>query len=193
MRIFGLTGKTGSGKSTVAALLAEKGWFVIDGDALAREVTKSGSPVLQKLAEVFGGDILSESGELDRKELVRRVTAQPDGVDKLNAATHPAIDELMRRELQKGDEAGYTHCVIDAAALLESPSRALCEQIIVVTADEETRLARILSRDGLSSEQAKERMRMQKSDAYYASQADILLENSSAESLQTALRKLEEL
>ncbi|MBQ7598788.1 MAG: dephospho-CoA kinase [Clostridia bacterium] len=191
MKIYGLTGKTGAGKSTAAALLREKGWYVIDGDVLARQVTQKGSPVLQTLASVFGADILLPDGSLDRKALVRKVNARADGKQQLDAITHPAIDALLRAEVQKAQNAGFTRCVFDAAALLESPSKALCEKIIVVTAPESVRLQRIRSRDGLSEEDARARMRMQKEDDYYLSQADIIIENNTPNALEAALGTLE--
>ena len=191
MKIYGLTGKTGAGKSTAAALLREKGWYVIDGDVLARQVTQKGSPVLQTLASVFGADILLPDGSLDRKALVRKVNARSDGKQQLDAITHPAIDALLRTEVQKAQNAGFTRCVFDAAALLESPSKALCEKIIVVTAPEQIRLQRIRSRDGLSEEDARARMRMQKEDDYYLSQADIIIENNTPNALEAAIETLE--
>ena len=177
MICYGLTGKTGAGKSTVAALLREKGWYVIDGDLLARKVTEPGSPVLDQLAAAFGGDLLREDGTLDRRALVRRLHEVPDGVETLNAITHPAIDALVQRELEAAEREGYDRCVFDAAALLESPSRGRCDKIIVVTAPEDVRLQRILQRDGLSEAQARDRMRMQKDDAWYFSQADDVIRN----------------
>ena len=190
MNLFGLTGKTGAGKSTAAALLAERGWFVIDGDVLARQVTEPGSPVLQTLAEAFGADILLPDGSLDRKALVRKVNALPNGKQTLDAITHPAIDALVRKELQAAEANGCTHCVFDAAALLESPSKALCDKIIVVHAPEEIRLARILARDGLSEADAHARMQMQKDDDYYLSQADVILKNYPPFSLEDELEQL---
>lgn len=191
MLIYGLTGKTGAGKSTVASLLKAKGWFVIDGDVLARQVTTAGSPVLQTLAESFGADILREDGSLDRKALVRKVNARPDGKELLDAITHPAIDALVRKELQTAQTEGYTRCVFDAAALLESPSRELCSKIVVVDAPENERLARILSRDGLSEEDARARMQMQREDDYYLSQADIILRNYPPYCLEDELEQLD--
>ena len=190
MKIYGLTGKTGAGKSTVAELLRERGWRVIDGDVLARQVTAPGSPVLQNLAASFGADILLPDGALDRKALVRKVNLRPDGKRLLDAITHPAIDALLRKEAEAAKAAGFTHCVFDAAALLESPSKALCEKIIVVTAPEDVRLARILARDGLSQEDARARMQMQKDDAYYLSQADVVIRNYSPYSLEEELEQL---
>ncbi|MBQ6093649.1 MAG: dephospho-CoA kinase [Clostridia bacterium] len=177
MICYGLTGKTGAGKSTVAALLRSRGWYVIDGDLLAREIVEPGSPVLLQLCEAFGGDLLREDGTLDRRALVRRLHEVPNGVDTLNAITHPAIDALVQRELEAAERAGYDRCVFDAAALLESPSRGRCDKIIVVTAPEDVRLQRILQRDGLSEAQARDRMRMQKDDAWYFSQADDVIRN----------------
>ena len=177
MICYGLTGKTGAGKSTVAALLRSRGWYVIDGDLLAREIVEPGSPVLLQLCEAFGGDLLREDGTLDRRALVRRLHEVPDGVETLNAITHPAIDALVQRELEAAERAGYDRCVFDAAALFESPSRGRCDKIIVVTAPEDVRLQRILQRDGLSEAQARDRMRMQKDDAWYFSQADDVIRN----------------
>ena len=177
MICYGLTGKTGAGKSTVAALLRSRGWYVIDGDLLAREIVEPGSPVLLQLCEAFGGDLLREDGTLDRRALVRRLHEVPNGVDTLNAITHPAIDALVQRELEAAERAGYDRCVFDAAALLESPSRGRCDKIIVVTAPEDVRLQRILQRDGLSEAQARDRMRMQKDDTWYFSQADDVIRN----------------
>ena len=191
MKIYGLTGKTGAGKSTVAALLKEKGWHVIDGDVLARQVTEIGSPVLQTLADAFGADILRPDGSLDRKGLVRKVNSLPDGKQKLDAITHPAIDVLVREDVRKAQNAGFERCVFDAAALLESPSKALCEKIIVVFAPEDVRLARILARDGLSESDARARMRMQKNDDYYLSQADFVIKNYPPYTLEDELEQLD--
>ena len=177
MICYGLTGKTGAGKSTVAAMLRSRGWYVIDGDVLARAVTAPGSPVLLQLCEAFGADLLREDGTLERKALVRRLHEVPNGVDTLNAITHPAIDALVQRELDEAERQGYDRCVFDAAALLESPSRSRCDKIIVVTAPEDVRLQRILQRDGLSEAQARARMRMQKDDDWYLSQADDVIRN----------------
>ena len=187
MILYGLTGKTGAGKSTVSAMLRERGWYVIDGDVLARQIVSPGSPVLRQLAAAFGGDILRGDGTLDRKALVDRLHETPDGVETLNAITHPAIDALAQAELEKAEEAGYTRCVFDAAALLESPSKARCDKIIVVTAPEEDRLRRILVRDELTEAQARARMAMQKDDDWYLSQADIVLRNYPPYSLEQEL------
>lgn len=177
MKVFGLTGKTGAGKSTVAALLSKKGFFVVDGDVVARRATEKGSPVLKGLAEFFGEDILLPDETLDRKKLASRAFASKEATEKLCELTHPEIHRLFLEEIKKGEKDGFERCLIDAAALLESPSKKLCEKIIVVHCPQEIRLERILKRDGISKQQALQRINAQKDDSFYLSKADIIINN----------------
>ena len=177
MKVFGLTGKTGAGKSSVAKILAENGFSVIDGDEIAREIVAKGSPVLKKLSDSFGEDIIFPDGSLDRKKLASRAFADERSRKELNAITHGEIDRVIRERLEESEKNGFGAAVIDAAALLESPSRELCEKMIVVFAERETRLKRILERDGISEEEALRRMNAQKSDEYYLSNADFVIHN----------------
>ncbi len=177
MLTIGLTGKTGAGKSTVAAYLKEKGCYIIDGDVIARQITEKGSPVLLQLQKAFGEDILDENGELIRKRLAERAFYSRENTDLLNSITHPAIKKRCEDEIEKATKEGYTVCVIDAAALLDSSCKDLCQKIVVVTAPEEIRLKRILERDGITTEQAITRIKAQKSDEYYFSYADIIIRN----------------
>lgn len=177
MKIYGLTGQTGAGKSTVAALLSKKGFFVIDGDKVARRVTEKGSPALAELSEVFGKDIVLFDGTLDRKKLASRAFASKEGTKTLNKITHPHIHALFEIEIEKAEKNGFSRCLIDAAALLESPSKNLCEKIIVVFCPEKIRLERILKRDNISKEEALKRIHAQKEDEYYLEAADIIIKN----------------
>lgn len=177
MLIYGLTGKTGAGKSTVAKKLFEKGFFVIDGDTAARQITKKGSPVLLRLEEAFGSDILTPDGELIRPVLAKKAFSGADSTKKLNEITHGAIDELFKKTIKEQSEKGFDKFIIDAAALLESPSAKLCQKIIVVFAPQELRLERIMNRDGINYEDATRRINAQKSDDYYLAAADIIIRN----------------
>ncbi len=177
MKIYGLTGKTGSGKTTVASLLSKNGFFVIDGDLAARRVTEKGSLLLLKLAESFGADIILRNGELDRKLLASRAFAEKESTKLLNALTHPYIHALFEKEIARAKDNGFERCLIDAAALLESPSVSLCDKIIVVNCPENIRLERILQRDNLTVSQALSRIRAQREDEYYLSRADIIINN----------------
>ena len=177
MLTIGLTGKTGAGKSTVALYLREQGCYIIDGDIIARQITEKGSPVLTELQNAFGKDILDENGELIRKQLAERAFSSRECTDILNSITHPAIKKRCEDEIEKAKKEGYKVSVIDAAALLDSSCKDICHKIVVVTAPEEIRLERILRRDGITTEQAMTRIKAQKSDEYYFSNADIIIRN----------------
>lgn len=193
MLIIGLTGKTGSGKSTVALLLKEKGCYIIDGDVIARQITEKGSEVLPILQKAFGEDILDENGDLIRKKLAQRAFSSKENTAILNSITHPVIKKRSEDEIAKAENLGYKTAVIDAAAILDSDCKDLCDKIIVVTAPEEIRLERILSRDFITKEQALTRIKAQKSDEYYFRHADIIIRNYPPYDLDTEFLKLEEL
>lgn len=193
MLVIGLTGKTGAGKTTVASYLKEKGCYIIDGDIIARQITEKGSDVLPVLQKAFGDDILDENGELIRKRLAERAFSSKENTALLNSITHPAITQRFKSELAKAETQGYKTAVIDAAALLESSGKDLCRKIIVVHADKETRLDRILKRDGITTEQAITRINAQKDDDYYLSQAHIIIRTHPPYNLEEEFLKLEEL
>lgn len=190
MRVIGLTGKTGAGKSTVAAFLKKKGCFIIDGDKIARDILLPGEPAVKELAAAFGKDILLPDGNVDRKMLAARAFKSRESTDKLNAVTHPRITDRFVADINKAEKDGYSVAVIDAAALLESDCKKLCSYFVVVTAPEETRLKRILKRDGITKEQAQTRINAQKSDEYYFSQADYIVKNYAPYSIDEELEKL---
>ncbi len=175
--IIGLTGKTGAGKSTVAKWLEERGCLIIDGDLIARKITEKGSDVLIALANAFGSDIIDSEGCLNRKLLASRAFADRESTDILNSITHPAIYRRFIDELERAKAEGYPAAAIDAAALLESECKELCDLVIVVTAPKDIRLERILTRDGISLEQALTRINVQQPDEYYFARADIIIRN----------------
>ncbi len=177
MKIFGLTGKTGAGKSTVAKKLSERGFYIIDGDLIARNITKKGKPALKDLAVCFGSDIIDSCGELNRRLLAERAFKNEASTRILNEITHPRITEEFILEIKKAETLGFKAAVIDAAALLESDCKNLCERIIVVHAPEGIRLERILKRDGITEKEALRRMNTQKEDEYYFSRAHIIIRN----------------
>ena len=190
MTVYGLTGKTGAGKSTVAAMLKEKGFYVIDGDVIARHITDKGKPALRLLSERFGADIINSDGTLNRRLLASRAFSSPENTAALNSITHPLITEEFKEETEKAVKEGYTKAVIDAAALLDSDCKNLCSKIIVVYAPEELRLKRILSRDAITEEEAKIRMRAQKSDEYYFSHADIIVKSYPPYNMEEQLQSI---
>lgn len=171
-RILGIIGQTGAGKSTLAAAFAAAGAAVIDGDQIAREVMRPGSPCLLELQQAFGQDIVDEAGVLRRPVLAQRAFAAPEQTQTLNRITHRYICAVCRARVEQ-QRVGVA--VIDAAALLESGMGDWCDAIIYVTASESVRLRRIMARDGLTEQQAKTRMAAQKPDAFYRSRATRVL------------------
>lgn len=190
MFVLGLTGKTGAGKTTVSSVLKENGCYIIDGDVAARKVTQKGSPVLSELAEAFGSDILNKDGSLNRVLCAKRAFSCRENTERLNQITHSAIDAIFKDEIKKAEKSGFSVCVIDAAALLESPSKALCDKIAVVIAPEEIRLKRILHRDTISESEALTRIKAQKSDNYYTEQADCILRNFPPYNIKEEIERL---
>ncbi len=177
MKVIGLTGKTGAGKSTVAAFLKEKGCYIIDGDKIARDVLLPGEPAVEELADFFGEDIILADGTVDRKKVAARAFSNAENTAALNAITHPHITTRFIADINKAENEGYEIAVIDAAALLESDCKNLCSLFVVVTAPEDIRLERILKRDSITKEQALTRIMAQKDDEYYLSAADFVVRN----------------
>ncbi len=186
--VIGLTGQTGAGKTTVASMLKEKGYAIIDTDKLAREAVEN-AEVLQMLCDEFGGDIIKDRA-LDRRELARRAFASPEGVCALNAITHPEITRLAVELIHEAEKSGAKAAVIDAALLFDSCMTALCEKTVSVVAHENVRLERIMKRDGISPEDAKLRINAQPSVEYYMEKADIVINNNPGDDLLSQLLKI---
>lgn len=190
MMILGLTGKTGAGKSTVCSLLKERGCYIIDADKVAREILFPDSPVIGKLKETFGEDVVKYNGEVDRKLLAQRAFSSREETEKLNAITHPAIREKILDEIETAKIEECEVCVIDAAALLESRIRNDCDYIAVVFAPMDVRLKRIIERDNMSVTDAKRRIDAQKDDEFYLRNADIIIINDGETDFEKELNKL---
>lgn len=175
--VFGLTGPTGAGKSVLAELLCAHGFAVIDADTVARAVVEAGSPVLARLAQRFGLEILHADGTLDRKALAQRAFSSKENTDALNEITHPEILARIERQVELLSRQEQAGILIDAPLLLETGLERLCDRVIAVVAPEELRRTRIMARDGLTEEQATQRMNAQHSREYYISHSDFVVNN----------------
>ncbi len=177
-KIVGLTGSTGSGKSTVANMLIKKGCAVVDADALSREITKKNSPCLKVLSAEFGSDILNTDGTLNRQVLAEKAFASQDKVELLNSLTHPFIYMLAIKRIKEYADKGYKIIIFDAPVLFESSGDVLCDITVSVISSTENRIRRIMSRDSITKAQAMQRINVQKQDEYYISKSDIIIENN---------------
>ncbi len=184
MVIIGLTGGSGSGKSTIASLLRQRGYNIIDADVIARAVVAKGRPALDEIVEEFGRDILLGNGELDRKKLASIVFNDKNELLKLNKITHKYVTEIVKKQLA---ESKSDISVIDAAALRASGIIDMCDHVIAVIADKDVRIKRIMERDGIDEEAARARIGAQEPDAKYIQYADFVIDNSGDESLEMLL------
>ncbi len=174
---IGLTGGIGSGKSTVAARLAELGAVVIDSDLLAREAVAVGSPGLARVVRRFGADVLSPDGSLDRPALGTLVFGDPAALADLNAIVHPLV-RARSEELTAAAVADGARAVVqDVPLLVETGLAASYDKVIVVEAPLELRLERLAGR-GLDAETARARIAAQASDEQRRAVADVVLDNS---------------
>ncbi len=174
MITVGLTGGIGSGKSTVAARLAELGAVVVDADAVAREVLEPGTVGLAAVVEAFGPEVLAADGSLDRAALAARVFAVPAELDRLNAVVHPLVanrtQELLR---QVPADAVVVHDI----PLLVETGRGGYDLVVVVDAPDTVREARLAER-GMAVDDIRQRMARQASREERLAAADVVIDNS---------------
>ena len=176
----GLTGGIGSGKSTVADLLVERGAVVVDGDQIARELVLPGSEALVAIAERFGASVLREDGTLDRQGLADIVFPDPAALAELDTIMHPRIAARAAQMLDEAAATGSPVVVYDMPLLVENGQADEFDLVLVVHAPVPVRLARLAVR-GVRIDDAQERMARQASDEARAEAADILIDNSGDE------------
>ena len=176
--VIGLTGPTGAGKGVVGELLKEKGFAVIDADRVARSVTEKGSETLTAIAAAFGDDIIKD-GELDRPLLAFRAFSDKESTQKLNSITHPAILKAVKDAIESLTQSGKTKIILDAPQLFEAGAQGICDFIVSVLATRETRISRIIERDGITREGAIRRISAQKRDDFFIENSDFVIYNDS--------------
>jgi dephospho-CoA kinase len=161
MRLIGMTGGIATGKSTVDAMLADRGAAVIDADELAREVVLPGEPALAEVAQRFGGDMLRPDGTLDRPRLGAVVFADPDARRDLERITHPRITALMQERITQALAGPAPLVVVDIPLLFENGRESLFEGVVLVYAPREVQIRRLGERNGLDADAAAQRLAAQ--------------------------------
>ncbi|TFB91991.1 dephospho-CoA kinase [Cryobacterium luteum] len=181
MYLIGLTGGIASGKSTVAKMLADLGAVIIDADQLAREVVQPGTPGLAAIAAEFGGDILLADGTLNRPALGAIIFSDPIRRTLLNNITHPAVRQLSRDQIAAAAAADPSAIVVyDVPLLAEAVAGGLVsfDLVVVVQADADTRIQRMMELRGLTRAEATHRITAQASDAERLALADVVIDNT---------------
>lgn len=177
MTLIGLTGGIGSGKSTVAKALGDRGLTIVDADKIAREIVEPGSAVLGRLAERFGEDILRGDGSLDRAKLAAKAFATPEDTEALNAITHPEIRRISLQRIEEAQSRGE-NVVYDMPLLIELGFDEKCDLTLVVIADAQRRVERLVSSRGMSEADARQRMSAQLGDEERKKHADVVIDNN---------------
>jgi len=177
--VVGLTGGIGSGKSAVADLFAARGVNVVDADAVAHALTKSGGGAMPAIRAEFGDDVADGDGALDRAAMRARVFADPSARKRLEAILHPMIREESERRLAAGADAPYA--ILMVPLLVESGNyRERVDRIAVVDCAEATQIARVMSRNGLSREEVERILAAQATRAERLAAADDVIDNDGA-------------
>ena len=181
IKIIGLTGQSGAGKGAFCDILKTFNIAVIDADKVYHSLLISGTECVNELYEFFGSQIIDSDGNVDRKQLAKIVFAD-DGKDKLkalNSITHKHVFKKTIELINQYENDGFLAVTVDAPLLFEAEFDKICDVCISVLASQETRLKRIIDRDGLSEEAALARLRAQNDDSYYIERSDYVITNDS--------------
>ncbi|WP_310604945.1 dephospho-CoA kinase [Anaerosporobacter sp.] len=187
MKVIGLMGGVGSGKSTVANILEkEYGAYLIITDDIAKKLYDKDEEGYQKVVSYFGTEILNEDGQINRKQLSGIVFADKDKLEKLNSFIHPLvmkyvineIENIKKENKQKTKEEQVPYIVIETALLIEAGYRGLCDTVWYVAVNEEVRKQRLMSGRGYSEEKIASILKNQMSDADYSDNCDKILYNN---------------
>ena len=193
--IIGLTGQTGAGKSTVRDILKEKGAAVIDADSVAHDITDNNLDCIYDIVSRFSCLVLNENGKINRKALGRRVFSDPKELAALNKIIFPYILGAIEHEVLAYISKGAENIVIDGATVIESGCGKMCDVLVSVVAEEETRVTRIIGRDGISKLDAERRVSAQKPEEFYTENSDFVIKNNSTKaelehSVNTVLKNM---
>ncbi len=176
---IGLTGGIGSGKSTVAGLLAARGAAVIDADAISRSVTAPGGRAMPSIAQVFGPEMIDADGAMDRQTMRKRVFQNPDTKKQLEAIIHPLVSLITSEQAHAALQKGHRCLVFDVPLLVESGQRwrKQVDRVVVVDCDAATQRQRVMARSGLAAKEIDHIIALQASRAQRLACADVVIFN----------------
>ncbi len=178
MRVIGLTGGLGTGKSTVSQFLQELGAVVLDADRVGHETYLPDTPAWKDLVAAFGREITGPSQEIDRKKLGAIVFSDPAKLKQLNGIVHPRMRDLMEQKLRELDRQGVDTVVLEAAILIEAGWLSLVDEVWITQAREEIVVERVKARNNWSEEQIKARIDSQLSPEERAKHAQVIIDTN---------------
>ncbi len=178
MLVIGLTGPSGAGKGAVSSVFAAHGIPVIDADDIYHRLLVPPSACLNELVYTFGPQILTPSGMLNRPLLREIVFSDSESLAMLNRITHTYVMATIRKKLEDYRREEVRAAVLDAPQLFEAEANRDCNIIVSVLANRETRIERIMQRDGIDRDAAEKRLAAQKSDEFFRTHSDYIIENN---------------
>ena len=191
MKVIGLTGGIGSGKSTVAQFLAELGAVILDTDRVGHEVLKPDTEAWREVVAAFGRQILTPGGDVDRKKLGEVVFGNPESLVRLNQIVHPQIGKVVKAQLEEYRRQGVRVVVLEIPLLVETGGTSLVDEVWVTIASESVVLRRLEERSELSRQQSLARIRSQISNEERVKHADVVIKNDgSLDELKAKVKKL---
>ena len=183
LTLIGLTGPSGAGKTSALREIAQQGGLVLDCDDIYHALLEQDAELLSELDAAFPGAV--QEGRLDRRALAALVFSEPSALAQLNTITHRHVSAEVERRLRAWAMQGGELAAVDAIELISSGLAKRCTATVAVLADKETRISRIMARDGLTREEAERRVQAQKSDAYFIDNCDFCLYNDGEQTLFT--------
>lgn len=191
MRIIGITGNSGSGKSTVSKMISENYEAkIIDADKIAKEMTMNNGEYLQAIKQTFGEDVIKDN-TLDRKKLADIVFSNKTEKEKLDSLTFEYVVRRIKEEIKKAQiKSDIKYIVLDVPLLFESKLNEVCNYTIGVTAPKIEKIKRICKRDKLSEEKALQRLNSQPDDEFFIQKCDFIIENINNEKTEEKVNEI---
>ena len=191
MKVIGLTGGIGSGKSTVSGFLAQLGAVIIDADRVGHEALSTSSQVRRELLATFGRQVLTPSGEVNPKKLAEIVFSNPESLSRLNQIMHPRMYDMVRAQLEEYRKQGVGVVVLEAPLLIEASWTSLVDEVWVTVASQSTVLRRLKEKFGLSEPEALARIGCQLASKERVKHADVIIDTDcDLDELKAKVREL---
>lgn len=191
MKIIGITGASGSGKTTASEILNKRNDVrIIDADKIAKSLNTPGTEYMKSIKNVFGEKVILENGHLNRKELARIIYNDKSAREKLNGLTFKYVVDEILVKIEELKKLSINFIIIDAPLLIESGLNKYCDYVIALIAEDNLKIKRICKRDKLDENTAKKRLSIQQSNSFYIQNSDFYIENSEYYNLEDKINEI---
>ena len=191
MKIIGITGSSGTGKTTLSNILSSRNDIkIIDADKVAKQLSQIGNDYLLAIRYTIGNDVFFEDGNLNRKALAEKIYSSSEALAKLNILTFDHVVKEILREIENTKNENIKFIIIDAPLLLESELDKKCDYTISLIAKKELKIKRICQRDNISEEMAQKRLNIQQEDEFYIKNSDFVIINNEDCDLKLEIEKI---